>query len=121
MITNLPTTPGPYYWRESDGDEWEQIREVYPHADLELAVMDEGDECTPQQIGGQWLPIPPAEELVELQAIKKMVDEGQEMFGNFYPNGKICSVSESKSAMEARGLFVGHTCEPVTIIRKAKR
>lgn len=69
MNNNLPTTPGSYWWREKDGDEWEQIREVYPHADLELAVIDEGDECTPQQIGGQWAKAHKPDEGIEAWAV----------------------------------------------------
>jgi hypothetical protein len=64
MKTELPTKPGPYYWREKDGDEWELWH-----------VLDNGSELTAHRgfnvaflpdLGGQWLPIPPAEELVEL-------------------------------------------------------
>lgn len=32
MEANLPTTPGPYWWRETDGDEWE-IGEIYRGCD----------------------------------------------------------------------------------------
>ena len=64
MSTKLPTKPGPYYWREKDGDEWELWH-----------VLDNGSELTAHRgfnvaflpdLGGQWLPIPTAEELVEL-------------------------------------------------------
>jgi len=64
MKTELPTKPGPYYWREKDGDEWELWH-----------VLDNGSELTAHRgfnvaflpdLGGQWLPIPTAEELVEL-------------------------------------------------------
>ena len=64
MKTELPTKVGPYYWRESDGDAWELWH-----------VLDNGSELTAHRgfnvaflpdLGGQWLPIPTAEELVEL-------------------------------------------------------
>lgn len=70
MSTELPTKVGPYYWRETDGDKWELWH-----------VLDNGSELTAHRgfnvaflpdLGGQWLPIPTAEELVELL---RLVDE----------------------------------------------
>jgi hypothetical protein len=70
MSTELPTKVGPYYWRESDVDEWEMWH-----------VLDNGEELTAHRgfnvaflpdLGGQWLPIPTADELVELRAKAKM-------------------------------------------------
>jgi len=78
MSTELPTKPGPYYWREQEGDEWELWQ-----------VLDNGSELTAHRgfnvaflpdLGGQWLPIPPAEELVELQAKAKAYDKGSEQW-----------------------------------------
>jgi hypothetical protein len=132
---DLPTKPGPYYWREKDGDEWE-IHTVYiddelNHTLMALCPIDDTWYAT-ENWGGQWLPIPAAEELVELQAAKKMVDEGHEMY--CVTNG-IDAVSylgkcESHAWLGAElvhdrdpdSLTIddGYTCEPVTIVRKAK-
>ena len=65
MKTELPTNAGPYYWRAKDGDEW-VIRTVTADDDGELCVL-EGDIWLPieNKPTEQWLPIPPADELVE--------------------------------------------------------
>jgi hypothetical protein len=86
MSTELPTKPGPYYWRESEGDEWEMWH-----------VLDNGSELTAHRgfnvaflpdLGGQWLPIPTADELVELPAKAKAYDEGETAACIFCPDGK---------------------------------
>ena len=69
-VNQLPTKPGPYYWRKSDGDEWDRVFDVQLSNSIGLCV-DAGFYYEPvQQRGGQWLPIPTAEELVELQQSK---------------------------------------------------
>ena len=74
----LPTKPGPYYWRESDGDEWE-LWHVDENVNQPGLTARRGfNVARPEKLGGQWLPIPTAEELVELQAKAKMVDDGIE-------------------------------------------
>jgi len=74
----LPTKPGPYYWRESDGDEWEIhtvfIDDELNHTLMALCPIDDTWYAT-ENWGGQWLPIPTAEELVQLQAKAKAYDE----------------------------------------------
>ena len=75
MKTELPTKPGPYYWSEKDGDEWE-IHTVFIDDELNNTLMalcpiDDTWYAT-ENWGGQWLPIPTAEELVELL---RLVDE----------------------------------------------
>lgn len=79
-MSDFPTKPGRYYWRESDEYEWE-IGNVFENYDkrfffetfyiLGKPVVD---------MGGQWLPIPTAEELVELQAKAKSYDKGREQW-----------------------------------------
>jgi len=74
-MNDLPTKPGPYYWREKDGDEWE-IHTVFVDYELNNTLMAfcQMDETwyAVENWGGQWLPIPTAEELVELL---RLVDE----------------------------------------------
>jgi hypothetical protein len=74
MSTELPTKPGPYYWREKDGDEWEIhtvfIDDELNHTLMALCPIDDTWYAT-ENWGGQWLPIPTAEVLVELQAKAK--------------------------------------------------
>jgi hypothetical protein len=91
MSTKLPTKPGPYYWREKDGDEWE-IHTVFIDDELNNTLMascpiDDTWYAT-ENWGGQWLPIPTAEELVELQAKAKAYVEGETAACIFCPDGK---------------------------------
>ena len=111
-MSDLPTKVGPYYWRESDGDEWEMWH-----------VLDEGSELTAHQgfnvaflpdLGGQWLPIPTADELVELQAKAKMVDDGQEAWGLFDTEGKFAVTCPN----EQKHLTNGWTCRKVRVCKE---
>lgn len=82
-MSDLPDKSGNYYWRESDGDEWRIIQ-------VELSMLNNepevngmccesplsGEYVHVSEIDGEWLPIPPADELVELQAKAKAYDEG---------------------------------------------
>jgi len=62
----LPTKPGRYYWRESDEYEWE-IGNVFENYDKRFFFETFYIPGKPVvDMGGQWLPIPTAEELVEL-------------------------------------------------------
>lgn len=84
MKIKLPTKPGPYYWRESDGDAWDSIIFVRRarNSDKQTVMKAYEDGYHPRNISeiqGEWLPIPTAAELVELQAAKKMVDDGAEI------------------------------------------
>jgi len=69
LMNDLPTKPGPYYWREKDGDEWE-LCTVFVDYELNNTLMAfcQMDETwyAVENWGGQWLPIPTAEELLEL-------------------------------------------------------
>ena len=70
----LPTKPGPYYWRKSDGDKWARVFDVQLSNSMGLCVDAGFYYESVEQRGGQWLPIPTAEELVELL---RLVDECQ--------------------------------------------
>ena len=83
----LPTKVGPYYWRESDGDDWQlvciEIHIYNRNPDVVHLSLYSGEEMRMvpvKDMGGQWLPIPPAEELVELQSQAKAYDEGREQW-----------------------------------------
>ena len=143
----LPTKVGPYYWRESEGDEFQLVRvELHLYnrnPDVVHLSCYSGKEMRMlpiKDMQGQWFQIPTAEELVELRAIKKMVDEGVEAWGVFDKNKNIQCIGYS--SLQAKEMFMGtpvtlalkevehlwvaeeengYTCEPVTIIRKAKR
>jgi len=118
MKTELPTKPGPYYWRESDDDAWARVFEVKLSDSMGLC-FDTGFYYyqTVKERGGQWLPIPTADELVELQAKAKMVDGLLRLVDDVYewrqhiPGPEFC---ELRADIQALG-------EYVTIIRKAKR
>jgi hypothetical protein len=62
----LPTKPGPYYWRESDGDKWARVFNVRLSNSIGLCVDEGFYHESVEHRGGQWLPIPTAEELLEL-------------------------------------------------------
>ena len=139
-VDQLPTKPGPYYWREKDGDKW-SIKEVYVNyktKNLEAAHISSLDGRglsmqSPEYIGGQWLPIPPAEELVELQAKAKAYDEGcVDAYVVTSVSGRSVSIDFTEPrawslAERLEGIFrcdlesSGYTCEPVTIFREEKR
>jgi len=80
-MSDLPTKPGPYYWRESDGDKW-KLGNVFESYDCrEQCLYFETFNISGKPLNdmqGQWLPIPTADELVELQAKAKAkaYDEG---------------------------------------------
>ena len=116
----LPTKPGPYYWRESEGGEWE-IAQINRCMDVYFAGCDMHYGL--KETGGQWLPIPTAEELVELQAKAKAYDEGQEMMQLAYDANKMSLLvtPDNKEVVDIYTKATGYTCEPVTIVRKAKR
>ena len=132
-VNQLPTKPGPYYWRESDGDEWE-IHTVFIDDELNNTLMalcpiDDTWYAT-KNWGGQWLPIPPADELVKLQAKAKMVDEGHESWGVYHPSGQLVLTGDKSDReqqvdyMNDTDIFAAHqkhTCEPVTIVRNQKQ
>lgn len=95
-MSDLPTKPGAYYWREKAGDDWELWH-----------VLDNGSELTahqgfnvafPSDLGGQWLPIPipDAEELVELQRKAKAYDEATEVWGIF-KGGELTASGENRN------------------------
>lgn len=84
-MSDLPTKPGPYYWRESDEDEFQlvciEIHIYNRNPDVVHLSLYSGEEMRMvpvKDMGGQWLPIPTADELVELQAKAKAkaYDEG---------------------------------------------
>lgn len=132
MSQELPTKLGPYYWRESDGDEWE-IHTVFIDDELNNTLMalcpiDDTWYATENR-GGQWLPIPTADELVELKAKAKMVDEGidawavftrttHEMIVSWQDKGESQEMCDNMNRMSSKHRY---TCEPVTIIRNQKQ
>ena len=116
-VDQLPTKPGPYYWREKDGDEWE-IHTVFIDDELNNTLMascpiDDTWYAT-ENWGGQWLPIPTAEELVELQAKAKAYDEGQHEWGMFDSEGKFAVTCPN----EQKYLANGWTCRKVRVCKE---
>jgi len=72
-MSDLPTKPGPYYWREKDGDGWEPVIVIHhndPFMEPTVKFVLNDFENDLKAMEGQWLPIPNAEELMELQACK---------------------------------------------------
>jgi len=65
-MSDLPTKPGNYYWRKSDRDKWARVFEVRFSHSMGLCVDAGFYYETVQQRGGQWIPIPTPEEVLEL-------------------------------------------------------
>ena len=140
MSTKLPTKPGPYYWREKDGDEWE-IHTVFIDDELNNTLMascpiDDTWYAT-ENWGGQWLPIPTAEELVELQAKAKAYDKGSEQWQIWDPcHSKLEMIGRTESeAITAfrhsivsnnppepwsQYLAAGYTCSKVRVCKEVE-
>jgi len=126
MKTELPTKPGPYYWREKDGDEWE-IAQINRCMDVYFVACDMHYKL--RETGGEWLPIPTADELVELQACKKMVDEGQEAWGVFAPAGQcieintIANCEQQVTYLNETDMFLDgqeYTCRKVRVCKEVE-
>lgn len=74
-MTDLPTKPGPYYWREEEADEWEPVIVIHhndPFMEPTVKFVVNDFENDLKAMEGQWLRIPTADELVELL---RLVDE----------------------------------------------
>jgi hypothetical protein len=130
----LPAKPGPYYWRESDGDEFQLVTvelHIYSrNPDVVHLSCYSGKEMRMlpiKDLQGKWLPIPTAEELVKLQAKAKMVDEGQEAFMVFDKFGRVRHLGDVRDYAKLVGRTwqelaeEGYTCELATIIKEEKR
>jgi hypothetical protein len=144
MSNELPTKPGPYYWRESDGDEWQLVRvelHIYNrnHDVVHLSCYS-GKEMRMlpiQDMGGQWLRIPTAEELVELRAKAKAYDDGKVVWEVLDPYHSILQIvgrTEDDAIMSFRKsipssnppepwsqyLAAGYTCRKVRVYKEVE-
>lgn len=119
MKTELPKEPGSYYWREKEGDEWEFIiasnigDDLYFSSDrgavYRKAYAHDWDKFYPI---GLWLKIPTAEKILAMQ-------DGVEAWAVF---SEQCEFFWAEPELSKRILNDPmFTCEPVTIVRKAKR
>ena len=122
MKTNLPTTPGPYWWRANDECDWDPVyvREdsTVPGYEYTVLFPETGVEIDLPDLRGQW-------------AKAHKPDEGIDAWAVFAPNGNpmIIAMTEQEvinetgspqpKAWEALQCH-GFTCEPVTICRKEK-
>ena len=126
----LPTKPGTYYWREKDGDEFQlvciEIHIYNRNPDVVHLSCYSGQEMRMvpvKDMGGQWLPIPTADELVELQACKIELQNIVKANAKEWemPNDEFMYEFHAWAVNRAKHVLGMHTCEPVTIVRKAKR
>ena len=119
---SLPTTTGPYWWREKDGDEWVLVEVELIGADLfaqgkgkykeYCAYIDQWEIFYPI---GQWKRIP-------------RPDDGIEAWAVFVEGMIRChSIASTKEAVEEQLAFFESmhnkkcTVEAVTIYRKEKK
>lgn len=96
-MNNLPTKPGPYWWREKEGNGWDvTIHLISSGGNL---VMSH-NHMPPERMGGQWRRIPEP-------------DEGQEALGVFNHEGifVMASFSDAKAMNECEYL----NCEDITL------
>ena len=111
----IPTTPGPYFWRENDGDEWEVVvvRKFFKDFLWGDRVKFPGRKIGVSDNIGQWKRIPTP-------------DDGQEAWAVFV-NGEIkCnSIDSDKEMVETQLDFYQNnnwskecTVQPVTIYPK---
>ena len=124
MKTNLPTTPGPWWFREEDGDEWELVLVVFyndPFIEPTAKYVCSEFENDLKAMEGQW-------------AKAHKPDEGVEAWAVFSPSGRFWVGSQSEldaiacaertsgpdHIMWTELAKRGFTCEPVTIYRKEK-
>lgn len=146
MTIELPTNPSHYYWRENENSEWMIVEACLGSnkSDGTLEAFCFKDDCwyDLEHWGGQWLSIPSAEELLELQEIKKRVDEGAKVYrvfnvrgGATYSYGRTKREAWDNYFISQHGMLQhknrqlsldvhqeqGYTCEPVTVIRKGER
>jgi hypothetical protein len=140
MSTELPTKPGPYYWREKDGDEW-ALGNVFESYDCrEQCLYFETFNISGKPLNdmqGQWLPIPTPDELVELQAKAKAYDEGREQWQIWDPcHSKLEMIGQTESeAITAfrhsivsnnppepwsQYLAAGYTCSKVRVCKEVE-
>ena len=120
-MSDLPTKVGPYYWRESEVDEWIAVHVVedcdVPGHEFSIVFPETYARVDLAECKCQLKPIPTADELVELQAAKKAVDGLMRLVDDVYewrqhiPGPEFC---ELRADIQALG-------EYATIIRKAKR
>lgn len=115
MSNNLPTEPGPYWWRKKEGDEWE-IREIYKLGQSLVYYHDRCDWETVQEMGGQW-------------AKAHKPDQGHEAFAVRAPAGQFVHIGPKEECesvaetMNETDMFLAdqeYDVVPVTIYRKEK-
>jgi len=118
----LPTKPGPYYWRESDGGEWE-IAQINRCMDVYFVGCDMHYGL--KKTGGQWIPIPPAEELLELRAKAKAYDEGRDVWSVVTTDGISVGIGVQRQCIklateynESPVFQNGYTCRKVRVCKE---
>jgi hypothetical protein len=125
----LPTKPGPYCWRESDGHEWELVT-LCGYCVGIGRLWCPTKRAFHDDMQGQWLPVPTAEELVELQAKAKAYDEGQEAWavkcpaGQFAYTGTQDECSRKCVDLNAADMFLDgqeYTCRKVRVCKEVER
>lgn len=84
--SQLPTNPGPYYWRKSDGDKWARVFDVQLSNSMGLCVDLGFYYETVKERGGQWAKAHSPDELATLRAKAEAYDKGVERMAVY--NGK---------------------------------
>ena len=120
----LPTKPGPYYWRESDGDEWELVfvREDSTVPGYELTVVFfNGAEIDFPNLGGQWAKAHNPDDVEDLakcrDELKNIAEASPEKWE--MPIDEFLTEFWQWTQNRVRHTLM-NTCEPVTICRKEK-
>lgn len=115
MKTNLPTEPGPYWWRAKDGDEWQTVK-VDMHLDVHLIGGDM--VCSSEECGGQWVKIQTPDEGQEIYLVRN--GKGQPVGAGVGVNEAIQSYLQCSTSPEFDFVALknksGYTCRKVKIV-----
>ena len=111
-MSDLPTQPGNYYWREKDGDAWEQVK-IDSHMNAHFIG---GDMCySVEECGGQWAKAHKPDGGVEVWAVFKGDSRLLSTITYLEHEARYNTDDFNKDAVKCK-----YTCEPVTIYRKEK-
>lgn len=116
---SLPTTPGPYWWRAKDGDEWELVildKNRHPWNEDAYNMGPLSD------MQGQWAKVhrPDDGRTLTHDETEFIIESLEERYqpAPLDPMGKAWQEGVNEESEKLVKLF--RTCEPVTIFRKEK-
>lgn len=116
MKTNLPTTPGPYWYQEEGAKTWGLFSVDDHNGEGKLSVIGFGDDVAyrlERFPSGQWAKAHKPDEGIEAWAVF-------DSDGSFFHAGDSHDHAEQYANDMIEATEKKHTCEPVTIYRKER-